>query len=104
MIDVTWRDPVALFDRTDTDATDRDRRRLALRHEQLKPADDGVARVRDNAELMQFLKDGASIIKWQRFAAGCVNMLALLAVTIASGGVASAAADGVAGLFAGARG
>jgi len=51
----------------------------------------------DNHDLVEFLKQGADTVKWQRFATACVQALAMIGIAIvagAAGGVAIRTAQG----------
>ncbi len=93
---------IAAFDREDTNPVDREQRRRTIRHERLKTAEAEFASLRANTEVMDFLKEGATIIKWQRFATACVDMLALIAVSIVASGAGALVAESIGSLMTGA--
>lgn len=55
-------------------------RRNALGHNQ-KLLDE----LQSNTDLVEFLREGADTVKWQHFATGCVQMLALIGISIVAG-------------------
>ena len=99
-----WHAEVDEFDQHDNDPENRERRKREFRHDRLDRAEVAFDKFRRNTDSIGFLKEGADIIGWQRFAKACVEMLALIAVSVASGGIGAALGEGAAGLVMGSEG
>ena len=95
-----WHGDVDAFDKYDNAPADRERRRRELRHDRLARAEKEFDAFRANSDAIDFLKEGSEIIKWQIFAKACVDMLALLAISVATMGAGTLVAGELAAAFA----
>jgi hypothetical protein len=72
-----------------------------LRHGRLVEAQRGFAAIGGKAGLRKTLEEAATLIRHQQMRTACVNLAATLAITIITGGIASAAGEAVGGAIAG---